>query len=78
MSCIHKTFSKEIVKRAKLRYRFFKDRMGENKEKQQNYHVSLLCKTKKECYGNIDEEKVSGNKKFWKTVKPFLSFSIDK
>ena len=30
MSYIHKTFSKEIVKRAKLRYRFFKDRMGEN------------------------------------------------
>ena len=41
--------------------------------KQRNYCVSLLRKTKKTYYENLDEKKVSDNKLFWKTVKPSLS-----
>ena len=36
--------------------------------KQQNHCVSLLRKTKREYYSNLDEKKT-----FWKIVKPMLS-----
>ena len=44
--------------------------------KQRNYCVSLLRKTKKASYENLDERKVSDNKlwkKVWKKLKPSLS-----
>ena len=41
--------------------------------KQRNYCVSLLRKTKKTYYENLDEKKVSDNKLFLKTIKPSLS-----
>ena len=53
--------------------------MNENKKRyslQRNYCVSLLRKTQKVYYGNLDIKKVRDNKIFWKTVKPFLSDEI--
>ena len=41
--------------------------------KQKNYCVSLLRKTKKMYYSNLDEKNVTDNKRFWKTVKPLPS-----
>ena len=41
-----------------------------------NYCVSLLKKTKKEYFGNLNEKNVCDNKAFWKTKKPFLSDKI--
>ena len=38
--------------------------------------VSLLRKPKKLYYSNLDEKKVTDNKTFWKTLKPFLSDKI--
>ena len=38
-------------------------------------------KTKVNYYGNLNEKEITDNKKFWKTVKPFLydkSKAIDK
>ena len=35
--------------------------------------MSLLRRTKKEYYGNLDPRKIADNKTFWRTVKPFLS-----
>ena len=32
-----------------------------------------MSKTKKTYYENLDEKNVTDNKKFWKTVKPYLS-----
>ena len=32
-----------------------------------------MKKAKKEYYQHLDEKNVTGNKKFWKTVKPLLS-----
>ena len=40
---------------------------------QKDYCVSLLRKTKKVYYENLNERKVCDNKLFWKTVKPSLS-----
>ena len=41
--------------------------------KQHNHCVSLTRKTKMDYYSNLDEKCVIDNKKFRKTVKPFLS-----
>ena len=32
-----------------------------------------MRKTKMNYYGNLNEKNITGNKIFWKTVKPFLS-----
>ena len=53
-----------------------RNRSDENKRKyskQRNYCVSLLRKTKKNYYNNLNEKKITDNQSFWKTVKPFLS-----
>ena len=59
-----------------LRNKYLKNNNEENRKlyaKQRNYCVSLLRKTKKVYYENLDERKVSDNILFWKTVKPSLS-----
>ena len=35
--------------------------------------VSLLRKSKKNYFANLDKKNITDNKRFWKTVKPFLS-----
>ena len=73
---MNKKLSKEIMHRAQLRNNFFRNRSDENKRKysmQQNYCVSLLRKTKKSYCNNLNEKKITDNKTFWKTAKPFLS-----
>ena len=44
--------------------------------KQRNYCVSLLRKSKREYYSNLDVKNITDNKTFWKTVKPFLSDKV--
>ena len=73
---MNKELSKEIMHRTRLRNNFLRNRSAENKRKyskQRNYCVSLLRKTKKNYYNNLNEKKITDNKTFWKTVKPFLS-----
>ena len=73
---MNKEVSKEIMPRIRLRNNFFRKRSDENKwkySKQRNYCVSLLRKTKKNYCNNLNEKKITDNKTFWKTVKPFLS-----
>ena len=41
--------------------------------KQRNKCVSLLRKTKKTYYSNLNVKDVVDNKKFWKTIKSFFS-----
>ena len=53
-----------------------RNRSDENKEKfskQRNYCVSLLRKTEKNYYNNLNEKKITNYKTFWKTVKPLPS-----
>ena len=76
MPFMNKDLSKAIMDRTRFRNKFLKNRNDENRKKyskQRNYCVSLLRKTKKQYYGDLNEKNVLDNKEFWKTVKPFLS-----
>ena len=76
---MNKTLSKEIMKRTRLRNKFLKNKNDYNKtefSKQRNYCVSLVRKSKKLYYSNLDEKNVTDNKTFSKTIKPFLSDKI--
>ena len=71
-----KDLSKNIMKRSRLRNKYVNNNNEENRKlyaQQRNYCISLLRKTKKVYYENLDEIKVSDNKLFWKAVKPSLS-----
>ena len=76
MPFMTKDLSKNIMKRSQLRNKYLKNNNEEHRKlyaKQRNYCVSLLRKTKKAYYENLDERKFSDSKLFWKTVKPSLS-----
>ena len=73
---MNKTLSKEIMRRTRLRNKFFRNRNDYNKRefsKERNYYVSLVRKSKKLYYSNLDEKNVTDNKTFRKTIQPFLS-----
>ena len=73
---LNRILSKEIMKRSRLRNKSLRSKSEADKKnyvKQRNYCVSLLRRTRKEYYGNLDPKKVAYNRKFWRTVKPFLS-----
>ena len=58
-----------------FRNKYLGNKTDENKRKytrQRNYCVSLLRKTKREYYSNLDVKNITDNKTFWKIVKPFL------
>ena len=74
-----KELSKEIMTRSRLRNKYLKNRNEENRAiyvKQRNYCVSLLRKSKKTYYENLDERNLMDNKLFWKTIKPSFSDKI--
>ena len=62
--------------RSRLRNRLLKNRSEENRKlfrKQKNKCVSVLRKSKKDYFANLKEKNIADNKRFWETVKPFLS-----
>ena len=78
MCFITKEFSREIMKRLRLRNNFLRKKTEETRRFyviQRNKFVSLLKKVEKEYYQHLDEKNVIDNKKFWKTVKPLLSLT---
>ena len=73
---MNKSLSKAIIIRSKLRNRCIKletTEMHDAYKKQRNYCVSLLRKTKKTFYENLNPCLIADNKTFWKQVKPFFS-----
>ena len=73
-----KELYKEIMTISRLRNKYLKNRNGENRAiyvKQRNYCVSLLRKSKKEYYENLDERNLMDDKLFWKTIETSF-FSI--
>ena len=79
MPFLNKDLSKAIMTRTKLRNIFLQNKGEENKiryTKQRNFCVSLLRKTKKRYYENLNEKSAVDNKLFWKTVKPLLSDKV--
>ena len=76
---MNKNLSKAIMLRTKLRNIFLKNRTEENKNrytKQRNLCVTLLRKSKRGYFNNLNEKNVCDNKKFWRVVKPLLSNKI--
>ena len=72
---MNKTLSKAIMQRSKLRNIFLKNRTEENRNnyaKQRNLCVTLLRKSKREFYGNLNEKRLCDNKKFRGAVEPVL------
>ena len=79
MPIFNKDLAKAIMTRTKLHTIFLQDRTEESRiryRKQRNFCVSLLRKTKRRYYENLNEKSVTDNKLFWKNVKPFLSDKI--
>ena len=73
---MNKDISTAIMNRTRLRNTFLKSRSFEDKaayNKQRNYCVPLVRKTKTDYYNNLDHKKVVGNKPFWKYIKPHFS-----
>ena len=76
---MHKSLTSAHMKRSRLRKLYLKDKTETSRIayiKQRNYCVSLLRKTKKYNYANLDEKDIADNKQFWKTVKPLLSNKV--
>ena len=64
------------MNRTRLRNRFLRTRCVRDKEaynKQRNYCVSVIRKTKQQHYNNLDHKKVADNKSFRKYVKTRFS-----
>ena len=76
MPFMTKELSKEIMARSRLRNKYLTDKTVENRllyTQQRNKCVALLRNTKKNYYENLDEKEVTDNKKFWRTIQPYLS-----
>ena len=78
-SFMNKTLVKAIMVRSKLRNVFPKNKTEENRSnysKQRSLCVTLLQKSKREYFGNLNEKKLYDNKTFWSVVKPLLSNKV--
>ena len=71
-----KTLRKAIADRSRLENRYYKSKTGESLrayKKQKNFCSKLYKKERKKYYTNLDINKITDCKKFWKTAKPFFS-----
>ena len=76
MPFMNKSLCRAHMKRTQLRKCYLKNRSEQNRlsyVKQHNYCVSLLRKTKKDYYANLNVKDIVDNKQFWRTVKPLFS-----
>ena len=67
------------MNRSRLRKNFLGNSTDENKTlytKQRNYYVSLLRKSKKNYFSNLNEKDIVDDKLFWKTVKSSLADKV--
>ena len=79
MPFMNKSLSRAFMRRSQLRSKYLKKRSETNRlayAKQRNFCVSLLRKTKKDYYANLNEKDIADNKKFWQTVKPLFSDKV--
>lgn len=76
---MNKELSKAIMERSRLRNKYLNDRREERRKqynKQRNFCVGFLRKTKRDYYSNLKTNDICDNKKFWQTVKPLLSDKV--
>ena len=73
---IAKALRKKIIHSFRLRSIFLREKINESMtayDKQQNICVSLLRKTKRDYFANLDTRIMKDNRKFWKTENPLFS-----
>ena len=73
---MNKALRKAIMTRSRLKNKFNKNSSAKNwnsHKKQRNFCLRLLRQTKEKYFNNINVKKVSDNKTFRKSVKPFFS-----
>ena len=73
---IAKALRKKIIHSFRLRSIFLREKINESMtahDKQQNICVSLLRKTKRDYFANLDTRIMKDNRKFWKTMNPLFS-----
>ena len=71
-----KALRKAIMKRSELQSKFFKNKSYQNMinyKKQRNFCNRLNKKERKNYYSNLELNKITDNKAFWKTMKPLFS-----
>ena len=76
---VNKELNKAIMQRSRLRNAYLKDKTrvpGIAYQKQRNVCVSILRKSKKCYYENLDTNNVTDDKTFWGTVKPLFSNKV--
>ena len=62
------------MRRPQLESKFLKHKTPESRQiytKQRNYCSRLYKKERKKYYNNLNINKITDNKQFWETVKPF-------
>ena len=67
---------KAIMRRSALENKFYKNNTTENNKaykKHKNYCSRLYKKVRKKHYADVNLSNITDNRKFWKTIKPFLS-----
>ena len=72
---MNKDITKAIMKRTRLKNNYLKNWCDANRKAhnaQRNLCVTLVRKAKLDYYNKLNHKKVSDNKTFWKTVKPFF------
>ena len=75
MLTLSQSLRKAVMLRSKFRNSFLKEQTEESKSlynKQRNICVSLLRKTKRNYYAQLDKKIVTDNRKFWKAVSPLF------
>ena len=72
---VTKTLRKAIMHRSRLKNIYIRKRNDKNWEnnKQRNFFVDLLRKTKTEYFKNLNVKDLSDSRKFWKTIKSYFS-----
>ena len=76
LSFINNALSRAHVNKTGIRNWYLKKRSEQNRlsyVKQRSYYVSLLRKTIKDYYTNLNVKHIVDNKQFWRTVKPLIS-----
>ena len=73
---MNRTLRKAFMLRTTLKNRYNKNRTADNWDafrRQLDFCVKLSRKVKREFYNQLDISELTDNKKFWKTIKPFIS-----
>ena len=71
-----KALKKAIMTRSRLENRYYQSKSMIDKinyKRQKNYCMRLYKRERKTYYNNLDLKSITDNKKFWATLKPFLT-----